>query len=53
MMPYQVRQMDRLTGSAWKGKACSMWLVRTSYVSCSEGQSPLYRMVSLRLPGES
>ena len=45
--------MDRLIGSTSKGKAYSVWLLRRSFKSRSEGRSPLYRMVPLCLPGES
>ena len=53
VMPYQVCQMDRLIGSTSKGKAYSIWLVRTSHKPLRESGSPLYRMVPLRLPGEN
>ena len=53
VVPYQVRKMDRLIGSMSKGKAYTVWLIRTSHQSRSESRSPLYRMVPLRLPGES
>ena len=45
--------MDRLIGSTPKGKAYTVWLMRTSHQSRSESRSPLYRMVPLRLPGEN
>ena len=52
-LPERVGQADRLIGSISRSQTYDVWVVRTSHQSRSESASVVYKMINMRLPGES